>query len=124
MSKGKTFLTGFVVGVLLCVITAAVGAGLIWKNRYRIFSRIASNEISLISEQFFRALPEGYVTKNRTLVLSVLDEFTNSMTRENITSDEMHNISRALIFGLEDGAFSYEELDSILNLMHQAAIKK
>ena len=124
MSKGKTFLTGFVVGVLLCVITAAVGAGLIWKNRYRIFSRIASNEISLISEQFFRALPEGYVTKNRTLVLSVLDEFTNSMTRENITSDEMHNISRTLIFGLEDGAFSYEELDSILNLMHQAAIKK
>ena len=124
MSKGKTFLTGFVVGILLCVITAAVGAGLIWKNRYRIFSKVASHEISAVSEHFFRALPEGYVTKNRTQVLSVLDEFTNAMGRDNITSAELQKISRALLLGMEDGNFSYEELDSILSLMRQAAQKK
>ena len=124
MSKRSGFFTGFITGFLLCTVLMAIGAGILWKNRYRVVEKVATKQVSALAEHFFKALPEGYVTKKKKLVMDVLDEFTNSVNRENITQAELHTISKTLLHNLEDGHLQYKELDMLLDLMHQAAITK
>jgi hypothetical protein len=124
MSKKSGFFTGFITGFLLCAVLVAVGTGLLWKNRYRVVEKVATKQVSALAEHFFKALPEGYVTKNKKLVMDVLDEFTNSMSRENITQTELQAISKTLLLNLEDGHLQHKELDKLLDMMHQAAITK
>lgn len=121
MSKRKAFLSGVAVGFLICAVLLAALAGVTWKNRFRVAGKIATAQIAILAEHFFRALPEGYVTKNRETVMDVLDEFTNSVGSENVTKAELQAISRAIVAGLEDGKLRYRELDYILELMHTAA---
>ena len=90
-------------------------------DRYEVVGKVASTQVAEVAEHFFRALPEGYVTKKKELVLTVLDEFTNSVSRENVTDSEIQGISNAMLIGMEDGHFTYHELDLILTLMHNAA---
>ena len=121
MSKKSAFFLGFITGILLCVTTAGLVAGYMWKHRYEVVGKVASTQVAEVAEHFFRALPEGYVTKKKELVLTVLDEFTNSVSRENVTDSEIQGISNAMLIGMEDGHFTYHELDLILTLMHNAA---
>lgn len=124
MSGNSGFWKGTVVGFLLCAALLAVGAGIAWVHRYRLAEKVAPTQLTSFAGSFFRALPEGYVTKKKEYVMEVLDEFTNSLGRANISDGELRSISMTLLRGVEDGSLSYEELDELLEKMRRAAASK
>ncbi len=119
-SGRRSFIKGLLCGILLVVVLAAIAAGLLWKHRYRLFERAATAQVATLSEHFFKALPEGYVTKNGDKVMAALDAFTNAVGRDQVENEALRGISSAIVKGLQDGALSYEELDAILLLMQRA----
>ncbi|MCR4439448.1 MAG: hypothetical protein QHJ34_06700 [bacterium] len=119
-SRKRLVLGGFIAGFTSCAVLLLVLASLAWQYRSRLASRFAQPYAAHLVAQVFRAVPDGYVTKNRERVLEVLDAFTNAVARRQVSEAQMRRVASLVLAALADGAFSYQELDQLLEAMQQS----
>lgn len=119
-SRRRLVLGGFVAGFASCAVLVLLLGSVVWQHRYRLASRFAQPYAAHLVAQVFRAVPDGYVTKNKERVLEVLDAFTNAVARRQVSEDQMRRVASLLLAALADGAFSYQELDQLLQAMQQS----
>jgi len=99
----------------------AVAGSIAWQHRYRLAPRLARAYAAELGAQLLRAVPDGYVTKNRERVIASLDAFTNGVARGQVSKADIDRVTSLLFAGLADGRLSYQELDRVIEAMDAAA---
>ncbi|MDZ7385749.1 MAG: hypothetical protein ONB07_06455 [candidate division KSB1 bacterium] len=121
-ARRRVMLAGFIMGFAACLVLTMSAVGVAWRYRFRIVSGLARPYATHLVTQLLHALPDGYVTKNRERVMSVLDAFTNAVSRGRVNGREVGRITEQVMDGLADGRLSYQELDRILAEMERSAV--
>lgn len=117
----RGFWKGLAAG-LLVVTLAWGGLGLyVWQNPLATVEWAAENFAMEYIEKIFAGFPEAYMTNNRERVLQTLDEFTNAMQNQRVSRDDFRAIARQALGAMKDQRLTYQEMDGILEKLHQAA---
>jgi len=113
----KGLLAGFAVMVLLI---GAIGL-LAWQNPAGTLEFVAENFLLDYVKSLFAGFPDAYMTNNRERVIQTLDEFTNAMQYQRVSQEDFRDIARQIFAMLQDRRLTYQEMDGLLESLHQAA---
>lgn len=120
-SRKRMVVGGFIVGFGSCVVLMAAVGSMAWQYKHRLLPRLAQAYAVDLGVHLLRALPDGYVTKNRERVITALDAFTNAVSRGQVRKAQIAQVISLLLAGMADGALSYRELDRVIEAMEAAA---
>ncbi len=119
-SRRRLVVGGFIVGFGSCAVLMAAAGGIAWHYKYRLASRFVQSYAIELGESLFRAVPDGYVTKNKERVIAALDAFTNGVSRGHVRKAEISQVTSLLLAGMADGVLTYRELDRVVEAMEAA----
>jgi hypothetical protein len=117
----RGFWKGLLAGLAVMVLLIG-GMGLIaWQNPAGTLEFVAENFLLGYMESLFAGFPDAYMTNNRERVIQTLDEFTNAMQYQRVSQEDFRGIARQIFAMLQDRRLTYQELDGLLESLHQAA---
>ena len=117
----RGFWKGLAAGFLL-IWLLLLGAGvLMWVNKEKVLEFAVSHFLMDYAENVFAGFPEAYMTNNRERVLATLDEFTNAMAGQRVNREHFRAIFREIFSALRDQRLTYQEMDTLLQRLEQAA---
>ncbi len=119
--KRRSFRSGFVFGFFVTYLIIGLAILTFLPSKKKIISGGLNFIMADYFEEIIKAVPDGYVTKNKEKLLNVLDLFVNSAAKNYVSKSEYRQILLIITRALQDGILQYQELDSILNAMERAA---
>jgi hypothetical protein len=119
--KKKSFRVGFVFGLFTTYFMIGLFVFAFLPSKKTLLSGGLNFFVADYFEEIIKAIPDGYVTRNKEKVMDVFDEFVNSAAKNNVSKTEYRQILQATMNALQDGTLQYQELDNIINLMEIAA---
>ena len=120
-AKRRSFIKGFLCGIIFVVILNFLGAFYVWLNRDKMMDKALTLTAPKLMESIFKAFPDAYVSYNKEKVLNTFDNFTNSVAANRISQAEFRAVGRKVVLALKDRRFTYKEIDGILGTMNSAA---
>lgn len=119
----KGFFRGLLTGVFFTLFSLGIVASGLYINRHRVVKWAVSTYFVDYMREFFAGFPDAYMSHNRERVLLTLDNFTNAVAANTVTTPQFENIARLVFSALDDRRITYQEMGTILDAIDAAAKK-
>jgi len=116
-SKGRTFLIGFLVGLLVSAFIVIGLAGYIIRYPQKVFVKAVDLGMNRVVEKTVQSIPKDYISERQEDIAASAQRFTRAFSKNRISPADMRFLSSKFFTVVADQKITSDEIDEFLRLI-------